>query len=871
MHHFFTSNTGIQLIYVLHGLGGAGKTQIALKFIQESLSRFSDIFYIDTSTIFTIETGLKNIAVVKDFGDSPQDGLLWLTSKVEEWLLLFDNADDPKINLNSFFPQCNHGNIVITSRNPGLCVYAGSHALISDMEEPDAVDLLLTSAAQKFTASHKDMAAEIVRELSCLPLAIIQAGAFIAESGALNRYLALFKQNQARLLRKKPAQSHDDYGSTVYTTWQISFSRLGELAATLLQLCSFLHHQGISEKIFSYASAYQFQANGPSEEELSKPMELLSQFLDPTGAWDSLQFMEVTNELQAYSLINFNMETGYFSIHPLVHSWSQSTLADGKMYHESMVAVVGMSIAGIHDDDFPLASLWLLPHVDRLIQGTILKTPYFNSDFGEVYFFSGRWQDAQICEAVAFEKYKEILGEDHPDTLSAMGALAWTYNKLGQLDRAKELEVVVLEKQKRILGEDHLDTLTTMSKLAWIYKDLGQWTRAEELGAVVFQKLKKVLGEDHLNTLCIMSDLAWIYESLGQSSRAEELGTVVVGKYTKILGEAHPYTLASMSNLASTYDSLGQSSRAEKLGSIVLEKRKKILGEDHPDTLLTMSNLAEIYESLGQSNRAVELGAVLLEKRKKILGEEHPETLTTMGNLAWSYQCLGQLTKAEELGSVVLEMYRKILGEEHSDTLASMNDLARIYQSLGQFTRAEELGTVVLEKYRKVLGEEHPYTLTAMSNLASMCQSLGQSNRAEELGAAVLEKQKIILGEDHPDTLKTMSNLALTYRSLGQSSRALELGAVVLQKQKKILGEDHRDTLKTMNNLAFTYESLGQSNRAAELGAVVLEKRRKILGEDHPDTLWTMKFLHKTYQALGKLDEVASLSLLIAKIEGSDN
>lgn len=126
---------------------------------------------IDTSTRDTIETGLKNIAVTKA-GSSSQDALGWLASKQDDWLLFFDNADDPKINLNSFFPKCTHGNILITSRNPGLCVYAESHALISDMEEPDAVHLLLTSAAQEFTEGNKDMAAEIVKvwkQLDSLP------------------------------------------------------------------------------------------------------------------------------------------------------------------------------------------------------------------------------------------------------------------------------------------------------------------------------------------------------------------------------------------------------------------------------------------------------------------------------------------------------------------------------------------------------------------------------------------------------------------------------------------------------------------------------------------------------------------------------
>ncbi|KAJ7446611.1 hypothetical protein FB451DRAFT_976970, partial [Mycena latifolia] len=131
-----------QDIYLLHGLGGAGKTQIALKFIEESASQFTDIFFVDCSTIETVGTGLKSIATTKSVGDSLKDALQWLKSKPDEWLLFFDNADDPRINLNDYLPQCSHGNIIITSRNPGLCVYAGVHNSVGDMEETDAVDLL---------------------------------------------------------------------------------------------------------------------------------------------------------------------------------------------------------------------------------------------------------------------------------------------------------------------------------------------------------------------------------------------------------------------------------------------------------------------------------------------------------------------------------------------------------------------------------------------------------------------------------------------------------------------------------------------------------------------------------------------------------
>jgi hypothetical protein len=111
----------------------------------------------------TINTGLKEIAVAKNAGNSTQDALKWLVDNHEKWLLFFDNADDPKIDLNTFLPKCNHGNIIITSRNPELRVHAGLHSPVSDMQETDAVALLLKSAAQESSSANVKIAAEIVK------------------------------------------------------------------------------------------------------------------------------------------------------------------------------------------------------------------------------------------------------------------------------------------------------------------------------------------------------------------------------------------------------------------------------------------------------------------------------------------------------------------------------------------------------------------------------------------------------------------------------------------------------------------------------------------------------------------------------------
>ncbi|KAJ6555646.1 P-loop containing nucleoside triphosphate hydrolase protein, partial [Mycena vulgaris] len=481
MHQFFIRDLDKQHIYLLHGLGGAGKTQTALKFIEECSAHFTDIFLIDTSTTGTIDAGLKNIAATRNAGSTAQEALEWLSSKPAEWLLFFDNADDLKINLNKFFPHCKHGNILITSRNPRLRAYAGSHSLVSDMEEPDAVALLLKSCAEEeLTPRNKELATDIVKALYYLPLAIIQAGAFILKSGALSSYLNLYSENQARLLSEQPDQSHDDYAWTVYTTWQISFDQLSKPAVTLLQLCSFLHHKGISEEIFSRTSLYEFESHGPSREELHDTLEFLSQFTGPTGSWNTLQFMDVMNEITAYSLASFDPDEKLYSIHPLVHSWSRSTLKDQGKYHDWIVAIVGMSISGTPHQDMQLASLKLLPHVDSLLCGNMDINPDFWNDYGKLYFYAKRLENGEQLYLADLKYQKSVLGENHPNTLRAMANLASIYHNLGKLKVAEELEVVVIEKRRKILGENHPDTLRAIGNLASIYQTLGKSKEAEE-------------------------------------------------------------------------------------------------------------------------------------------------------------------------------------------------------------------------------------------------------------------------------------------------------------------------------------------------------------------------------------------------------
>ncbi|KAJ7272249.1 P-loop containing nucleoside triphosphate hydrolase protein [Mycena rebaudengoi] len=675
MHAYFSQDIGRRHVGLFHGLGGAGKTQICLKFLDETdKSRFMDVFFLDASTIDTIKAGLKNIALTQSIGSNDEDASRWLASSQEEWLLIFDNADDPSIKLFNYFPQSSSGNVLITSRNPQLYVHAPNcHHHISDMEEEDAVQLLLASAIQPITIETQLLARDIVKTLYFFPLAIVQAGAYIAKTRKLRKYLTVYEQNHAELLSRLPDQPLDKYAWSVYTTWDISFKCLEPLAAKFLQICSFLHHEGISEAIFSSAATHKRGPLGPTEQQMREPHEFLNNFLTQAGTWDELHFTDMTMEIQGYSLINEDPNTNLLSIHPLVHYWSRKTITDTNSTQQCAATILAMAtMATLEEEVFHIS---LLPHLNSVLRGEPKIAPKFCYPYGQVYYACGHFnQSKELCVAL-LENREHILGSEHPETLTVMSSLAATYWKLGKFTDSLELDVTVLQKKKQILGPEHPNTLAAMSNLAITYHFLGKLTEAAELKVVVLQKRKQIFGPEHPNTLHAMSSLAVTYHCLGNLIEAEELQVVVLEKTKQIFGPEHSNTLDAMSNLAVTYHRVGKLTNAEELQVVVLEKRKQISGLDHPDI---------IYHDLGKLSEAGVLGVVVLEKRKQILGPEHSNTLAAMSGLAAIYWKLGKFRDAEELEVAVLKKRKQLSGTAHLETLTSMADLAVTYRERGR-------------------------------------------------------------------------------------------------------------------------------------------------------------------------------------------
>ena len=273
---------------------------------------------------------------------------------------------------------------------------------------------------------------------------------------------------------------------------------------------------------------------------------------------------------------------------------------------------------------------------------------------------------------------------------------------------------------KEIQGENHLDTLSALNNLANSYSDLGDYKTALEMRNAIYDRRKEILGEKHPYTLSVLSNLADSYSSSGDYYKAFELQKKVYNTLKEILGEKHPDTLRALNNLAISSYYLGDYNKAYELQNIVYNARKEILGENHPDTLSALNNLASFYSDLGDYNTALEMRTVVYNTRKENLGEKHLDTLTALANLANSYSSLGNYNKALEMRTAVYNTRKEIQGEKHPDTLMAFGNLAMSYVNLGDYNKALETENKVYITSKEILGWNHHDTLTALYKLISI-------------------------------------------------------------------------------------------------------------------------------------------------------
>ena len=601
--------------------------------------------------------GISSIPAAQASGldGSAESVLKWISGIQEEWLIVFDNADDlsPGV-VAKFIPPGNGGNILITTRNPSMRRLIASENVIeiNEMEEADAVTLFLKASCLDASAKHLQVAKDIVASLGCMPLAVDQAGAYI-EAGKcdINEYLRQFSSHRQTLMLDASFRGASDYDRTVYGAWDLSFKEIEKRAAgqssggnalaakaaiLILGICAFFHHSNISEDIFQSAAEESGKyVDSELDEKLPYAVNSLDRTLlalDNDGHWDNFIYKQGISVLLSFSLIKRDQSLKMLSVHPLIHCWSReqmSKIKQQKMYEIGTIILSCAISQKLTSYDYRLR---------QLIFSHIKANELHGSEMG----LTKQYYDDKC------NNFRFVMQE------------------IGDLNNAEQLAIQAFNMRKKLLGAENPLTILSMEELAKTYHVQRKLSEAEELGIQVLDMRKRLFGAEHPDTILSMGNLARTYHHQKKLSEAEKLELQVLDIWRKLLGAEHQVTISSMANLARTYCRQGKLNEAEQLEVQVLDMRKRLLGAKHPDTISSMGNLAKTYYHQKKLNEAMQLGVQVLDMRKKVLGVEHPHTCIAMKDLAKIYQSQGNLNKAEQLRVQVLDLKRnkekKLLG-----------------------------------------------------------------------------------------------------------------------------------------------------------------------------------------------------------------
>lgn len=725
--------------------------------------------------------------VAHDVGaSSAEEGLRWLAAQDDEWLLILDNADDPslRVDLARWIPKCLHGNVIITTRNPGCRLHSPGHTVeLGEMVHNEARRLLLTLSGVDVDDNSAQVASAIVEKLGCLALAVAQAGSFVAQSSTLEGFLSLYEQHRAQLLRFIPRQGAVDYAWSVYTTWEMNYSELDGTAQYLVKLSSCLQFAHIQWDIFRRAFARL-----SFDEPTSDLLNFFASFSDAQQKWDELRFHLIIAQLRSFSMINL-LSNDSHSLHPLVHAWASDRMSPEEyaQVRESTLLLLSLSVPdGKAQVDIEYRAS-LLHHCAALGSPDAHLTAEESEAFGAVYFECSRLDVAEQLYKNALVLYRTMYGNRDPRAIRVGTLLVRTYMDLARFEEAEDLILSLLEIAITNFGPEHPQTLKLQSCLPFCCFGTGRFAQADAALSSLTERLQAVIGITHFDTMEVMQLHGYVLISLGRLYAAENVLKRAAQLMTSALGSTHPETLNTKSGLATAYNVLGYHAKAAQIQVSVVESLTGIHGPDHVAVLAATRTLAEIARTEGRLEEAAMSLSEIMQTQKNVLGECHPATLVSTRLLASVLCDIGRLEEANELIGASVVSQCEVLGARHSTTLLSQSILGWILLKQGRLREAQELLEGIVHQQTSIDDN--------LANIGFTEERLGrtyieQDRLADGISLLQSATEKIgVYGKSQPHTLQCMQYLADGYRRADKIDEANEVEREITARRERFLRE----------------------------------------------------------------------------------
>ncbi|MFL6233993.1 MAG: tetratricopeptide repeat protein, partial [Thermoanaerobaculia bacterium] len=544
----------------VHGLGGVGKTRLAVEYAWRYAADYTALLFVGAGSPADLR---RNLAALCDRNvldlpeqEAPEEEvreaavLRWLGAQ-PGWLLILDNVDseDAAAAVDALIPRLQGGHVLLTGRL----------ARWSAEVEPLELDVLTEEAAAGFLLARTkdrrrkspedaDLAVALARELGFLPLALEQAGAYIAERRlTLAAYLEEWHSRHEQVLTWfDPRVSH--YSASIAITWQTSVDRLSAPARRLLERLAWLGQEPIPESLLDV----------PVPDSLEEP-----------DRRDALV------ELATYSLVTRDGETPTLTVHRLVQDVTRRSLRNGPG-DRSITEILGEALRWI-DDAFvgnpQDVRTWptldpLAPHARAVVMyadTTGIADPTGRLMNGLALLFDAKslLGEAELLKRRVLAIAEQSFGAEHPNVATALTNLALLLQATNRLSEAEPLMRRALEIDEQSFGTEHPNVARDLNNLASLLHDTNRLSEAEPLMRRALAIDEKSFGTEHPNVARDLNNLAALLQATNRLSEAELLKRRTLAIDEKSFGTEHPNVARDLNNLASLLHDTNRLSEAE--------------------------------------------------------------------------------------------------------------------------------------------------------------------------------------------------------------------------------------------------------------------------------------------------------------------